>query len=166
MKKLISSVIFILCLSLAHAQSANADSVKKEHSSLMTKANSFFSSYKSGIDARIKKTERSAGSIPNDIAGAKSLINIYRQDSVYYQHIIQKGDSLSKMLQAHDNVLKASKLTDDFLSASEKNMEQVKQVINYANDTQKQAVKRLKNIYKELKRMEDEKAKTDKKNNK
>lgn len=128
----------------------------------MAKANSFFSTYKSGIDAQVKRTERRASKPGQGIAGAMSQIIMYREDSIFYQKIIQKGDSLSVLLKEHDEILltqEKGELIEKFLIESAKNIDKVNWVITYAKDLQKQVDKRLKNLYKVLKEMRDDLAK-------
>ena len=165
MKKLFFLGIFALSLAEMRAQAAdvNPDSIQKEHNYLMGKANSFFSTYKSGIDSRIKTTERLASKGAQDTSGAKSLIKVYQSDSSYCQMVIPKGDSLMQSLLAHGKRVKETMprgdLSDKFLSENVEKMDKVEFVIKYAKDIGEQVVKFKKRTNKKLKEMKDEIAK-------
>ena len=159
MKKQLLFSLFSFAFLLSQSAIAGSDTLQKEHSRLMMKASNFFSSNKSAIESRIKKTERFASAISQDTTGAKGLIKTYQSDSAFYKAVIQKGDSLLQNLQAHDKLVGETmkgELSYKFLDENEERIDNVKWIISYAKDTGKQVEKRLKSTYKELKEMRDD----------
>lgn len=144
-------------LSSIHSD-AVSDSLQKEHGRIISKANTFFSSTKAEIESRIKKTERFASSCSKDTVGAKSLIKVYRADSMFYQTVVQKGDSLLEILLAHEKLvaetMQKGDLSDKFSFENEEKIDKVKWIISYVKDILRQIEKKLKVANKELKEMQ------------
>lgn len=153
-------------LTEVYSQSSKQDSLEKAHKQLMLELNSFSTKYisrkkiKGEIEKRIEKTERAIGSTGNDTTGAMIQIKIYRTDSIFYKEVYNQGDSLLKILSKHDKyVMKSipkSELSDKLLLEIEEKKDNLTEFVEYVGSLSGQVNSRLQKIYKELRRMKQE----------
>jgi hypothetical protein len=146
-------------------EAVNEDSLAKTHKELMSRSRNFSGSLVPGqrslgaINKRVEQTQTKLDRLSKslDTSVLKSKMNIYLEDSTFYQPIIQKADSLLAELQAREKVYKklTSALSDQWMEENATEMNKVEWILKTATQNSSKIQKNLAKLRNALKEMRE-----------